>query len=346
MRGVVVLLATLVVLAGEARAQTTADAPVSLAEYVAALDAVRAHLEGGRLEQARAAASDLRGRVIAWGDETLAPDTSVLGAVVGVRNSSDARRAARRLRRLLAALGSAPGPAPPTQARTDLLARVAPADDIRKGGDVPRLRVEPLTFPQRVEQALLAVADWIGALLRKIREWLSALRPRMPEEHRDPGGTAVAAIGFAVGVIVALAVLVLRARRRRVPPAPEAESTRTLSSRRDDDPLSREASGWEERARELAAARRWREAVRAWYHAVLVALFQAGLLHHQKGRTNWEYVARVDPRLGWRPGFEALTRLFDREWYGRRTSDSAALADCVREAQSILSAVRGTEGTA
>jgi hypothetical protein len=126
---------------------------------------------------------------------------------------------------------------------------------------------------------------------------------------------------------------------------PEVGSTRVVSSRRDENPLSREASGWEEHARELAAERRFREAIRAWYHAVLVALFQAGLLHHQKGRTNWEYVARLDPRLGWRPGFVALTRLFDREWYGRRACDAAALAECAREARGVLVAVRSAEGT-
>jgi len=346
MRKGVVLLASLAALAGEARAQTDAESPLSLAEYVSALDAVRAHLETGRLEEARAAAGDLRGRVIAWGDETLAPDASVLDGVVVAKDEADRGRAAGRLRRLLAALGAAPGPAGPTEARVDLLAGLAPADDIQKGGDVPTLQLKPLSFPERVEKALLAVADAIGWLARKIRDWLSALRPRQADERPEPGRTAVAAIVFALGVVVVLAVLVVRARRRRAAPIAAAESTRTVSSRRDEDPLSREAAGWEERAGELAAARRWREAIRAWYHAVLVALFQAGLLHHQKGRTNWEYVERIDPRLGWRPGFVSLTRLFDREWYGRRASDPAALAECARDARGVLGAVRGTEGEA
>jgi hypothetical protein len=345
-RGATFVLASLAVLAGEARAQATPEAPLSLAGYVSALDALRADLEAGRLEKAQAAAADLRGRSIAWEDETLAPDTLALGAVAAARNETEGRRAAARLRRLLAALGAAPASAGPTKGRADVLARLAPADDIRKGGEVPRLRIAPLTLPERVEAALLAVADWVSSLMRRIREWLAALRPRRLDERPAPGRTAVAAVAFALAVVVVLAVLVLRARRRRGAAAPEAEAFRTVSSRRDEDPLSREASGWEARAGELAAARRWREAIRAWYHAVLVALFQAGLLHHQKGRTNWEYVARLDPRLGWRPGFVELTRLFDREWYGRRTSDAAALVECAHEARGILAAVRGTEGTA
>jgi hypothetical protein len=313
---------------------------------VAELDAVRAHLEGGRLEEARAAASALRGRAVAWGDEALVSDASVLGAVLAARDAADARRAAARLRRLLAALGAPPGPDVPTPARADLLARLAPPDDLRKGGDVPRLRVKPLSFPERVEAALVSAADAIASVLRRLGEWLRAIRPRRLDPAPTPGRTAAAAIAVALGVVAVLAVLVLRARRRRAAPAPEAGSPRAVASRRDEDPLSREASGWEERARELAAERRFREAIRAWYHAVLVALFQAGLLHHQKGRTNWEYVARLEPGLGWRPGFIALTRLFDREWYGRRASDAPTLAECAREARGVLLAVRGTEGPA
>jgi hypothetical protein len=306
---------------------------------------VRAHLQSGRLDEARGAAKALRGRTVAWGDEALAPDASLLGAVVAARDAADGRRAASRLRRLLVALGAPSASHDPTPARADLLARVTPTDDLRKGGDVPRLRVKPLSFPERVEAALVSAADAIASALRRLRDWLRALRPRRLDAPSTPGRAAVAAIAVALGVVAVLAVLVLRARRRLQAPAPEVGSARVVSSRRDEDPLSREASGWEERARELAAERRFREAIRAWYHAVLVALFQAGLLHHQKGRTNWEYVARLDPRLGWRPGFVALTRLFDREWYGRRASDAAALGECAREARGVLVAVRSTEGT-
>jgi hypothetical protein len=345
-RRLVLLLASLAALAGESRAQVDEADALLLDGYVAELDAVRAHLESGRLEEARAAASALRGRAVAWGDEALVADASVLGAVLAARDAADGRRAAARLRRLLVALGAPPGSDVPTPAQADLLARLAPPDDLRKGGDVPRLRVKPLTFPERVEAALVSAADAIASVLRRLADWLRAIRPRRVDPAPTPGRTAVAAITVALGVVAVLAVLVLRARRRRAAPAPEAGTPRAVASRRDEDPLSREASGWEERARELAAERRFREAIRAWYHAVLVALFQAGLLHHQKGRTNWEYAARLDPGLGWRPGFITLTRLFDREWYGRRASDAATLAECAREARGVLVAVRDTEGTA
>jgi hypothetical protein len=225
-----------------------------------------------------------------------------------------------------------------------VLSRVGPGPDIEKGGEAPRLRVKPLTFPERVEAALLAVADWIGDVLRKIGEWLRRLAPERPQPSpREAGTTAFVAVLFAAAVAAFLVVLAVRTIRRRGLGPIETVSSPVLSSAKDEDPLSREAAGWESYAQELAAKRRWREAIRAWYHAVLVTLFRAGLLHHQRGRTNWEYVSRLAPNLRWRPGFVALTRRFDREWYGRRTSDGAALSECAREAREVLRAVRGPE---
>jgi hypothetical protein len=236
-----------------------------------------------------------------------------------------------------------PQVAAPPAAQPDVLARITPIDALKRGGEVATLRVKPLTLPERVEAALFAVADAIASAMRALREWLDRLRPARARRQAAPGSTAVAALAFALVVVVALTVLVIR-RRRLAAASPASEPSRPLASRRDEDPLSRGASEWERHAAELAAARRWREAIRAWYHAVLVALFRQGLLHHQKGRTNWEYAARLDPGLAWRPAFMELTSLFDREWYGRRASDAEALAECAHTARGLLQAVRGAGG--
>lgn len=316
--------------------------PLTLAEYAGALDTLRADLERARLRQARAAAQALLSTEISWAGERLSPDTTVVMPVTRVQTSAEARLLAVRVRRLVEALNedhasAAAAPHP------DVLSRVMPKSQIERGGEAPRLRVEPLTFPQQVEAALLAVADWIGEALRKVGRWLRRLWPS--PRKADPGATATTAVVFAVVVAVLLAILAVRSIRRGGGGPVEAVSSGVVSSSRDDDPLSREASEWESYARELAGRRRWREAIRAWYHAVLVALFRSGLLHHQRGRTNWEYVSRLSPELPWRRGFVSLTRRFDREWYGRRTSDGSALSECAREARDVLRAVRGTEET-
>jgi hypothetical protein len=319
--------------------------PLSIAEYVGALDTLRADLERARLRQAQAAAQVLLSTEITWAGEKLSPDPTVLDAVARVQTSTEARLLAIRVRRLVEALTGDHGAAV-VAPEPDVLSRVAPPPDVEPGGETPRLRVEPLTFPEQVEAALVAVADWIWDALRKLFRWLRRLWPSPRKaDPGEAGATATAAVVFAVVVAVLLVVLAVRTLRRGGGGPMDAVSKGVTSSSRDEDPLSREASEWESYARELAGRRRWREAIRAWYHAVLVALFRAGVLHHQKGRTNWEYVSRLSPDLPWRPGFVSLTRRFDREWYGRRTSDGPALSEYSREAREVLRAVRGAEET-
>ena len=329
-----------------ARAQ---DAPaaealptLSLSAYVEALDTIRSALDAGRTDEAREAARALRERRVAWAGERLAPDATVLDAVAGAAGGAAERRQSARLRRLVDALREAEGDAPrPAGASPDVLAGLVTEDRIAKGGDVARLRVKPLSFPERVESALLAAYDWVASVVRRIRDWLDRLRPAHAPETANAGRTATVAVVFATAAAILLALLALRTLRRSARKALEVESLAPVVSSRDEDPLSRETSEWERHARDLAAAGRWREAVRAWYHAVLVALFRTGALHYQKGRTNWEYVSRLPPEPEWRPGFIALTRLFDREWYGRRSSDAEAHAECARTARAVLRAVRG-----
>jgi hypothetical protein len=319
-----------------------AQEPAPLEEYVGGLEAVRDRLREGRLEEARVAARDLRSRAFAWGDETLAADASALDAAAAASSAAEAARAAARLSSLVDALRAAGG-GEAGEPRPEILRRVAPADHLVRGGAVGTLRVTPRSLPEQVVAALLSVYDRVASALGRLLDWLDSLRPQGTPKIAARGDAASVAIVFAVAGVLVLAFLAWRARGSRSPLAAAESSATATASRRDEDPLSRGAPEWERHAAELAAARRWREAIRAWYHAALVSLFRAGLLHYQKGRTNWEYVARLDPGLGWRPSFIALTSLFDREWYGRRASDAEALAECARGARAVLEAVRGKE---
>ena len=84
------------------------------------------------------------------------------------------------------------------------------------------------------------------------------------------------------------------------------------------------------------AAQIFREAIRAWYHAVLVTLYKRGIVHYRKGRTNWEYIATIPPATSWRPALVEMTRHFEREWYGRDRSSPEALADSQALARRLL----------
>lgn len=316
--------------------------------YAQALERIAPLLEAGRLEEAQAEAGELRAVRVDFAGETVGTDSTVLDGVVAAQAGAEARTQAARVRRLAGVLRTMPrGAAGAGDLHPESLARLGPGEDASKGGDVgtAHIEVQAPTVPERIVGWFVAAYDWLADVIGDILDWLARFQPRRAARAGGESGTATAAIAVVAIVAAVLAVLAYRALRRgssRV----EVESDRVLSSVRDEDPLSREAGEWEKHARDLAAAGRWREAVRAWYHAVLVCLFQNGLLHYQKGRTNWEYASRLAPEHAWRPTFLDLTRLFDREWYGRPASDAEAVRACAAGARAILGAVRGAGETA
>lgn len=318
---------------------------LSVAAYTRALEEILPLLEGARLDEARERARELRRAEVEFASELVGTDPTVLDGIVNARTAVEARSRAAQVRRLVMALGTSRGEGAVGDARPEVLARLLPRDDAQKGGTVAApLRAKELSVPERVGQAFLAAYDWVVSAIDKILDWLARFRPRRAK-GTEQGGVTTAAIVVTAIAAALLGVLAYRTLRRGSAPL-GVESDPILASAKDEDPLSREVGEWERHARDLAAARRWREAIRAWYHAVLVCLFQQGLLHYQKGRTNWEYASRLPPETAWRPTFVDLTRLFDREWYGRSSSDADAVRECARSAREILGAVRGAEGVA
>jgi hypothetical protein len=334
-----VLLAAACAAAG---AQEAGELALRLDEYVAALDELAATLRAGDLDGARARAHDLMQCRVAAGAESLAPDPTVLGRVDDAKDAKAAAALAEEVARLAAALAEhAPAaPAAADPARLDRLRREDEARALQRGGLVQPGR--PPTLTESVSRALEAVGDAVRRALRALADWLERIWPK-PRRRREPSSpltTTSATVALVAVVAAGLALLAMQALRRRGRGQEQASAPAPGSSTRDADPLSREAEEWERYAQDLAAAGRPREAIRAVYHAVLMTFFRAGLLHHQKGRTNWEYVSRLPPEAPPRPGFIRLTRSFDREWYGRDRSSLDAFTECAREASTLVRLVR------
>jgi hypothetical protein len=186
--------------------------------------------------------------------------------------------------------------------------------------------------------------DWTADAWNRIRNWLKRFWPRTARPVGDAAQMSRTTIIVLVVVALATILIAFLAVRAMLRPndMPSEGATPGPAAPRDDDPLSREANEWEQYAEQLSAAGRRREAIRAWYHAVLVTLFRTGRLHYAKGRTNWEYVADLPPEPRWRATFIDLTRGFDLEWYGRDVSSPQALASYARHGRSVLRAL-GTE---
>lgn len=337
-------------------------AKISLGEYRQRLTAIGAQLDAGDWVGAGLGSRGLLGeRVVVSGPsggELIATDASLLGPISRATNLAEARGPAganvRRLNRLLeelAELAAAGDVSPPPEssiaedkALLERLRAREKLDDLPGGGALPR--------PKTPDGALEALTDFFEPLTRvlrsigrKILDWLDRMTTSL---SKPKAGGEVSNLSIAITVIIALALAgaaILYVRRRKRAGVVAASGEAPSPPAADDDPLSREVGEWERYARELERAGRAREAVRAWYHAVLVALYRTGFVHYRRGRTNWEYVSSLSPTLPVRSGFAELTRRFEREWYGRDESDPEALAAAAEVAGNLLGAVRTLAGS-
>jgi len=266
-------------------------------------------------------------------------DTSLLEAIANKR--------ADALPRLDATIAALRGANRATASNVDpkLLDRLRNEErvgELQRGGEL--LTPEPnKTLLDKIAGQILKAWDWVLEKLRKFFEWLEKLWPSkaLPEERASFGGTPFVVTALMIAIIVVLAIVAFEALRRSRRAKPDKIATSDpIASRRDEDPLSRGATEWERYAVQLAEAGRIREAIRAWYHAVLVTCYMDGILGFRKGRTNWEYVSMMRAEVAWRPLFADLTRRFEREWYGRAESTYEALDDCSSRAQEILGQIR------
>jgi hypothetical protein len=332
----------IMLLAASAQAATI----IPLEQYVNTLTNIKSLLDAKQTDAARDAARQLAVVEIDSPNGRFAADSALLNAIVTTG------RADARLTATIDSLSKAmpPAAAPAIDAkRLERLRAAETPDALRAGGEVAGV---PMSQDERVEtfaKKLAKVLRWIWKKIEQFYDWVMSWWPqqRLRKMSESFGGTpwlVAAVVILIVGVLAILALEIARRSRRRA--AVEVVESDPIASRRDEDPLSRGANEWERYAAQLAAAGRIREAIRAWYHAVLVTLYGAGILHFRKGRTNWEYVSALAPDVIWRGEFVELTRRFEQEWYGHDASGEDALDDCSGRARRILDAVHRSRGVA
>ena len=326
-------------------AATTAGAEAvtsSVEDYRMALGKIADSLERNDLEEARRVASTLRGAEIRFGEETFLADPTLLTPLASASTLEGARAHLPRLRALMARLNAGytgdhtAGPAADLELLEHLRAQQEIAT-VSKGGNVPGVE---LRFPERVRKWLWDAWAWLTDVFWKIVKWLSSLWPSSQIEGTNITGLVTLLTVAAALLLGLLGFYVLR-RSRGGAASVSVSASPVVTTDRDADPTARNSNEWADYALELASEGRAREAIRAWYHAVLVTLYRAGLLHYRKGRTNWEYAFSLSPSVPWRPRFLDITQTFDDEWYGRTESSTDALGHFRAEATSILRQVEG-----
>jgi hypothetical protein len=313
---------------------------MALDEYIAALQNIETLARAQRYVDARAAAITLHGQVIQSPAGEFHADDTIAHAFD--RPNRVDPKLATRLAITIAELRAARAPGTPaSQPDLNLVNEIEQQQHAalpRVGGDTGTKASDRILS---VGTAIGKAWEWAIEKLGNFFEWLGSFWPESkPDEKETTHNIRGIVIGLAIVIAALIAALAWNAVRRGRRAAPELlTSAAPAMSARDEDPLSRASNEWEHYAAQLAAAARYREAIRAWYHAVLVTLYCASILHFRKGRTNWEYVSALAPSLAWRRQFIELTRRFEAEWYGATESTAEALDDCSRSARAILTTV-------
>jgi hypothetical protein len=177
----------------------------------------------------------------------------------------------------------------------------------------------------KLGRGLKAVINWIDKLIN----WLIDLLPTADQRIASPDENWIASVRVAVivlliGLLCALVYILWRSWMRRqtaqaeiaasaVESTPDLEDENTTA---DDLPVNR----WLELARELTEKGSLRQAIRAFYLAILADLAAHELITIEKFKSNREYEIELRRRAHQKEGllkaFSKSRDVFERVWYG------------------------------
>lgn len=241
-------------------------------------------------------------------------------------------------------------PPPPTTTEMLGAAEARLTHDMKQAGAPPQ--AQPAYGPERktMEQVLagrefrnLNQPSAREAVLEQINDWLNqifASAARFAPRVAWLGRVIVWGFLLLVGAGLVWGLMQFERRRRTLlKSASEASAAGAVPAR--DWQL------WLEDARRDAAACAWRQAIHSVYWAVIARLEVRRLWPADRARTPREYLALVaddDPR---KTGLSALTRSFERVWYGGRDAAEPDYRSAEQLAEELIAGgISSTRGDA
>jgi hypothetical protein len=161
---------------------------------------------------------------------------------------------------------------------------------------------------------------WLDRLRQQAYRLMNRLFAGMLESSAFPTISRVLVYGLLAAAGITAIVWLSRIRRRPADVQPE--------SRVDEaDPETVAWTHWLAQADAAAAAGLWRDAVHFSYWCAVAFLEAGGAWSADRTRTPREYVRLLPQSSGARQALAALTRLFERVWYGTDEADAQAFAE-------------------
>lgn len=324
---------------------------ITLPQYRKELSTILADVDAGHLTEAQNHAKALNDTRIVPSlpatekSTSFKPDSSILHPLEKAVSIDEAKLQAPRIKSLLNGLqASDAAMTPDLEPDQKLLGKLRDDEALvlpPKDGDVDDGGLLTSGYFGAIVSYLGEAYRWISQKISDLMKWLESLFPTVKPGFGSNVGSYVKIIVVVFAAI--LLILLLRAYFRSRKFRPVADEFAPISApvaAKDADPMSRDSDQWEDYARKLAALGRHREAVRAWYHAILVVLFRSGVLTYRKGRTNWEYFFSFSPDFADRNKFQELTGSFELEWYGKSASDPDDATRYAEQARQFLARAR------
>ncbi len=173
-------------------------------------------------------------------------------------------------------------------------------------------------------------SNWFSKGFERVGEWLKDLLSRQQPQNLDAPRLEVGGfLGFlrillwlVLGGLVLL-FLYFAVRHFRWKAGLERKAKALFAE--DEPVLSRDE--YLEEAERLAAAGKYREAVRCLYLACLLLFDERDVARFLKGQTNWEHLRRIQASPNRPEGldFEPATQKFDVVWYGMQVQGASDL---------------------
>jgi hypothetical protein len=170
---------------------------------------------------------------------------------------------------------------------------------------------------QQEQRQESAIKQWITTLLRQVRDWFRKLFGARPQAQ--PSQFTLNLTRLLIGGLLVLALFYAlykffrwfgtRQRHKEVEASPREILGEVISETATTEDLLATA-------RALAAQGDYRGAVRRAYIALLFELEQRGKLRLHRAKTNRDYLEALRNEALIYPSFVALTRMFERIWYG------------------------------
>lgn len=165
-----------------------------------------------------------------------------------------------------------------------------------------------------------ALKQWLDKVWDKLLAWLKRFFVSRPTAN--PSQTTLNFVRLALaGVLLAIFLFALfklfRRLRKRARPAAEPGTREILGEQISEETTTEDLLI---SARALAKQGDYRAAIRRAYIALLYELEQRGKLRLHRSKTNRDYLEDLRGEQIIFPPFFALTRIFERIWYGHATA--------------------------